>query len=90
MLQDVNESIIMDKKLSSRDLKSIVAAVMQVYPMIVLANLSNKGQLPERHSLFLFCPKPNKQVFLLEMGIPPNGMVVCHSHYYNQSLLSSS
>ena len=53
MLQDVNETIIMDKKLSSRDLKSIVAAVMQVYPMIVLANLSKNQYTMLRDEGFL-------------------------------------
>lgn len=53
MLQDVNESIIMDKKLSSRDLKSIVAAVMQVYPMIILANLSKNQYTMLRDEGFL-------------------------------------
>lgn len=54
MFGEINESWTKDKNISSKELKSIVDAVMQVYPMIVLANLTKNTYTMIRDQGFLY------------------------------------
>lgn len=53
MYNDIIKSVTTDKKISLKDFNHIVSAVMQVYPMIILANLSKNQYTMIRDEGFL-------------------------------------
>ena len=54
MFDEVNRSMKTEKQLSMRELMGIVNAVMQVYPMIILANLTRNTYTMIRDEGFLY------------------------------------